>query len=226
MHIKNIIFDLGGVLIGIDYHATINAFKNLGVEKFDEFFTQLKQHHLFDKWDIGGITPEQFRHQLREISGLPMSNEQIDHAWNAMLGIMPNNRIPLLENVSKNYRIFLLSNTNAIHIPYFKRYITENFGYDGLDNFFENLYYSHEIGHRKPDAGAFNHVIAQNGLNAAETLFFDDTHMHVAGARKVGIHAYWIDLLKEDVTDYFDESGKLTNDFFSLLQNQYVQSGQ
>jgi len=224
MNIRNIIFDLGGVLIGIDYQATITEFKKLGIIRFDEFFTQMKQHHLFDRWDVGGISSEEFRDQIREISGLDLDDLQIDFAWNAMLGKMPPNRFPLLRKVAQHYRIFLLSNTNAIHIPYFKKQVMKEFGYDGLDDFFVKLYYSHEIGHRKPDAGAFIHVIDDNGLSPRETLFFDDTYMHVEGARKTGLNAYWIDLNKEDVTQYFDESGKLTGNFFTLLRDQSSRS--
>ncbi|MDR4987474.1 MAG: hypothetical protein RG741_01385 [Bacteroidales bacterium] len=113
--VKNIIFDLGGVLLNIDYGLTIAAFKKLGVEDFDGFFTQAAQHKVFDRFDTGHVTPGEFRDRLRRLSGLNLSDRQIDDAWNAMLLDMPADRIKLLQKVRRNYRIFLLSNTNAIH---------------------------------------------------------------------------------------------------------------
>jgi putative hydrolase of the HAD superfamily len=219
MQIKNIIFDLGGVLVDIDYGATIKAFQKLGINNFDEFFSQLKQNHLFDKWDIGKLTPKEFRDDLRKISGLPMTDEAIDGAWNAMLGGFPATKIPMLDQVSKNYRTFLLSNTNAIHIPWFKDRMMKTHGIEGLETFFEKLYYSHEVGMRKPDVEIFQHVIDDKGLNPAETLFFDDTLMHVQGARRAGLLAYWIDVTREDVTEFFN-AGVLTDLFMLKLQNQ------
>lgn len=225
MTIKNIIFDLGGVLLNIDSHATINAFKALGVTQFDEFFTQAKQNHLFDRLDTGNVTPEEFRDEIRAASGLSLSDADIDQAWNTMLLDFPAQKIPLLEQSRKHYRTFLLSNTNAIHFPAYTEELKRVHGYDSLEALFEKQYLSHEIGMRKPDVETFAWVLAQNKLKGSETLFFDDTLQHVEGARKAGLHAYWIDLSKEDVLDYFDE-GKLKESFFAKLQNQSQQSGQ
>ena len=219
MNIKNIIFDLGGILVGIDYQGTINAFKKLGVKDFDKFFTQMKQNHLFDQWDIGQITPAQFRDHLREVSGIALTDQQIDHAWNSMLGEFPAYKVPFLREVSKHYRTFLLSNTNAIHIPFFKDYMLNKHGINGLDGLMEKLYYSHEVNMRKPHVEIFEHVVRDSGLNPSETLFFDDTYMHVEGARKAGLYAGWIDISKEDVTDCF-EQGRLREDYMLRLQNQ------
>ena len=225
MTIKNIIFDLGGVLLNIDFHATINAFKELGVTRFDEFFTQAKQNQLFDRLDKGAVTPEAFRDEIRAASGINISDAVFDRAWNAMLLDYPPQKIPLLEHSRKHYRTFLLSNTNAIHFPAYTEELKRVHGYESLEQLFEKQYLSHEIGMRKPDVETFAWVLAQNGLKGSETLFFDDTLQHVEGARKAGLNAYWIDLSKEDVLDYFEE-GKLKESFFAKLQNQSQQSGQ
>lgn len=225
MQIKNIIFDLGGVLLNINYHATIKAYKEAGVTNFDKFFTQAKQNHLFDRLDKGEVSPQGFRAEMRSISGLNLSDELIDQAWNAMLLDLPSHRIPLLEEAKKHYRTFLLSNTNAIHYPAYTAYLKEAHGYESLSLLFEKQYLSHEIGMRKPDVETFLFVLEQNGLKAEETLFFDDTLQHVEGARKAGLHAYWIDLEKEAVEDYF-ENGKLKDSFFTKLESQLQRSHQ
>ncbi len=223
MRIKNIIFDLGGVLLNIDYHATINTFKKFGVTRFDDFFTQEKQNPLFDRLDTGKISPQKFREEIRAASGINLSDADIDQAWNAMLLDFPAQKISLLEQSRKQYRTFLLSNTNAIHFPAYIAKLKRVHGYDSLEELFEKQYLSHEIGRRKPDVATFQWVLAQNGLKGSETLFFDDTPQHVEGARKAGLYAYWIDLTREDVLDFF-EDGKLKDSFFVKLQNQSQQS--
>lgn len=225
MDIKNIIFDLGGVLLNLDYNETITSFKDLGMDNFEDIFTQVKQTDLFDRMDLGKATPEEFRDELRKISGLDISDAMIDKAWNAMLLDFPQHKIPLLEKIRANYRIFLLSNTNAIHYPAYTRYLQDALGYENLGKIFEKEYISYEIGLRKPDPAIYQYVMAQNNLMPDETLFFDDTQGHVEGARKTGLHAYWIDTSKEDITEFF-EKGKLKDSFFSKLQNQYERSGQ
>lgn len=225
MEIKNIIFDLGGVFLNIDYQATIKAFKSLGVKNFEDFFTQANQNHLFDRLDVGKVSPADFRDELRQISGLALTDAEIDTAWNAMILDFPQQKIPMIEQISGNYRTFLLSNTNAIHYPAYTRFLQEAHGYESLAELFEKQYLSHEIGLRKPNVEVFYFVMEQNNLIPAETLFFDDTLQHVEGARKAGLNAYWIDITREDITEYF-EKGMLKSSFFTKLQNQSGQFSQ
>lgn len=190
LNIKNIIFDLGGVILNIDYHLTIDAFKKLGFDNFDDVFTQAKQTGIFDNLDKGIITPQEFRDGVRELSGKPFSDQQIDDAWNAMLLDFPVHRLEILEKVHNQYRTFLLSNTNKIHIDVYNQILLNTFGVKDLSHFFEKEYYSHEVHMRKPDAEVFSLILEENGLKAEETLFIDDTEQHVIGARKVGLIAY------------------------------------
>ncbi|PKP36084.1 MAG: HAD family phosphatase [Bacteroidetes bacterium HGW-Bacteroidetes-15] len=192
--IKNIIFDLGGVILNIDYHLTINAFKALGLHSFDSLFTQANQIGLFDKLDKGLITPQEFRDEIRRITSSNITDSQIDKAWNAMLLDFPPSRLELLGRVKDGYRTFLLSNTNAIHIEDYNRILYNTFGVKNLSVFFEREYYSHLIHMRKPDAEAFELILNENKLKPEETLFIDDTLQHVEGARKVGIQAYHLDI--------------------------------
>ncbi|HSV87014.1 MAG TPA: HAD family phosphatase [Bacteroidales bacterium] len=202
--IRNIVFDLGGVLFNIDYQTTVDAFIRLGVKDFDKFFTQEAQIHLFDKFERGEVPPEYFREELRQLLGLRISDEQIDHAWNAMLLDFPLHHLVLLDGVRNNYRIFLLSNTNEIHYPVYQAYMMQTIGYRGLDHYFEQSYLSFKMRMRKPELRIFQHVLSENGLVAEETLFIDDTYQHVEGARKAGINALWLDLKVMNVTDLFN----------------------
>ncbi|MDR0418620.1 MAG: hypothetical protein LBH34_00190, partial [Prevotellaceae bacterium] len=163
--LKNIIFDLGGVLLDVDYNASINAFVDLGGEDFHRVFSQKEQKDLFDKFDTGIILPEKFRNGIRELISNNISNEQIDNAWNAMLGEYRKESVKFLKELKKSYRLFLLSNTNAIHFPHIDNAI-KKIGYDSISQLLEKDYYSHLIHARKPDAEAFLYVLGDSGLNA------------------------------------------------------------
>lgn len=213
MNIKNIIFDLGGVLLNIDYQATINAFKKLGMKDFDEFFTQAAQHQLFDRLDKGEISPVAFRNELRRLSGLEVSDEEIDSAWNAMLLDLPAKRLALLERVGKRYRTFLLSNTNSIHYPAYMDYLNRHYGIADLSALFNKQYLSFQVGMRKPDREIYTHVLSDQALQAGETLFIDDSFQHVEGAREAGLNAVWLDVQRREVNDFFTEHHRLKEEF-------------
>ncbi len=217
MTIHNIIFDLGGVLLNIDYQQTINAFKSLGMVDFDDLYNQAAQVKLFDHFDRGDISAEEFRDALRRISGLSLSDEQIDSAWNAMLLDFPAGRILLLEGVRKNYRTFLLSNTNVIHYPVYMSYLNARFGFSDLDPLFEKQYLSYEMGIRKPDREAFELILRDNNLQASETLFIDDSFQHVVGAADAGLRAVHLDVEKMDVVDLFSKNALLSHPIPGLI---------
>lgn len=200
-NIKNIIFDLGGVILNIDYNLTSLAFKSLGMSDFDEFYSQSKQNNVFNDFEIGKLSSEEFRTYLQEY--LPgKSSREIDLAWNAMLLDLPQKRISLIKDLKENYRIFLLSNTNEIHVNKFTSYIDQKYGEGLFNSLFEKHYYSNEIGFRKPNKDAFKYVLTENGLKAEETLFIDDSIQHIEGAKQVGLKTIWLDKEK-DITSLF-----------------------
>ncbi len=204
-NIKNIIFDLGGVILNIDYHLTAQAFKNLGIKDFDSIYSQAQQNNLFNDLETGQISPQDFRTALKEY--IPQATDQeIDHAWNAMLLDLPQERIELLKAIKGNYRIFLLSNTNAIHIKAFTAYVNQQFGTGLFENLFENHYYSSEIGLRKPNANAFQYVLDQNNLKVEETLFIDDSVQHIEGAKSIGLSTIWLNNKQEITSLFLDKS--------------------
>lgn len=196
MQVKNIIFDLGGVIIDIDYHLASAAFKKLGIVDFDNFYSKAKQSTLFDDFEKGIISNTQFRNTLRQYLPDEISDRQIDDAWNAMLIGIPSHRIDFLQSLAKRYRIFLLSNTNKIHIDAFTSMNDEKFGKGYFESIFEKYYYSSVIGMRKPEAEIFEFVLAENKLIKEETIFVDDSIQHVEGALNTGLHA---ELLKVEV---------------------------
>lgn len=215
--IRNIIFDLGGVLYPIDYHATLDAFKKLGIKEFDKFFSQASQDHLFDRFDRGEISPEDFRNEIRKLTGLPFSDQQIDDAWNAMLLDFPAHHLDLLEGLRGHYRLFLLSNTNAINYPVFQQHLKEKFGFPDIDSYFEKIYLSYKIGRRKPEREAYELILRENELDGAGTLFVDDSLQHVEGARRAGLKAVWLNLEQMKVTDLFNWHYQLRPELADLL---------
>lgn len=202
--IRNVIFDLGGVLLNIDYQLTIEAFKQLGVHHFQALYSQAQQTDLFNALETGKITPTAFCDGIRTVSGLSFTNESIIDAWNAMLLDFPDERVVFLSEMSKKYRIFLLSNTNQIHLEAFTKIIQKQHGLAHLNPLFEQVYYSHMIGLRKPHPEVFEYVCKDSGLSPAETLFIDDSIQHVEGAKKAGLTAIHLDVKKQTVIESLD----------------------
>lgn len=198
--ISAIIFDLGGVILNLDYNLTVEAFRNLGKENFDQLYTQSHQDKIFDRFETGEISAAEFRNYMRGFYEKSISDSQIDEAWNAMLLDLPKHRVTFLEKIAKNKRIFLFSNTNEIHFNAFRKKIEGDFGNpDLLESLMEKTYYSHLAGRRKPNAEAFQLILDNHGLTAAQTLFIDDSIQHIEGAKKLGIQT--IHLTGTDITD-------------------------
>ena len=200
--IKNIIFDLGGVIINIDYKLTLAEFKKLGLRDVEKIYTQFSQMEWFDNYDRGRISSEVFVTEFSKLLEPGTSQKQIISAWNAMLLDFPQERAELLLKLRSRYRTFLLSNTNEIHIDYFFQRNRELYGYEGMNQFFESDYYSHRLGMRKPDVEIFEYVVHENDMNPIETLFIDDTLQHVEGARRAGLKAYHL-VAPETILDVF-----------------------
>jgi FMN phosphatase YigB (HAD superfamily) len=190
-NIKNIIFDYGNVIFSLDFLKGQAAWKQLGINNPAEFFGHKQQDEIFDKFDRGEVTADQFRDYIRQKIGNPeLTDDQINAAWNSMLlGIEAGNH-ELLLSLKDRYRTFLLSNINEIHYEYIMNYLKNDFGFDGNDHIFEKAYYSHLTGKRKPEPAIFEMVINENGLNPAETLFIDDSPQHLATAQKLGIQTF------------------------------------
>jgi len=184
--IRNIIFDLGGVILNINPSLTVDAFHKLG---WNSFFDQSDVSHskqLFYNLESGSCAPEVFRENVRKMIKSQIKDKEIDTAWSAMILDIPVDRVRYLEELKKSYRLFLLSNTNEIHRIKFHGDFEADFGYSFYD-LFEHNFYSHEMGMRKPNPLIYLQALAQAGLTAAQTLFIDDMEENILSAKTTGM---------------------------------------
>lgn len=188
-HIKNIIFDLGGVFLNINFAKTEAAFAQLGVVNFNRYITQHSITDLFELLETGKISPGEFYDGFRKKSGTTLSNEQIANAWNALLLDFPVERIAWLDAIRKKYNVFLYSNTNQIHYDAFTEMFKVQTALPDFNSYFIKAWYSHELGLRKPYPASYLHILNEQNLNAAETLFIDDTLKNIEGAKEAGLQA-------------------------------------
>lgn len=186
MPTKNIIFDLGGVLLNLDIPKTVQAFEQLGAPDFSKLFGLGRAESFLKAYEVGFINDDEFVTDLQQLTG-GKSPAAVVNAWNAMLLDFPKERIDLLATLRKKYNLYLFSNTNAIHLSAFHQTFSAAFNGALLDAEFNKSWYSHLIKLRKPDVEAFEFVIGDGGLVAAETVFIDDALVNVEGARKAGL---------------------------------------
>jgi glucose-1-phosphatase len=192
--IKNIIFDFGDIFINLDKQAVEKNFKKLGLNNWNE---DLKVINLL--FETGKISENQFLTGIQK--HLPNESlETIKEVWNSILKDFPLYRLEFLENIKDNFKIFLLSNTDAIHIERFRKNAGEEF-YNRFLNCFDKVYYSFEIKMRKPDADIYEFVLSEQNLVANETLFVDDRLDNIETAASLGIKVWHLKVGQEDVVD-------------------------
>ena len=200
---KAIIFDLGAVILNINYQNTIDEFTKLGVNNAATFYSKKVQTNLFNQIETGMISSNEFLKALQKETKNANIN-QVEKAWNAMLLDLPEKRIQLIEKLKKNnYSIYLLSNTNAIHIDAIKKQLGKR-KWLAFCKLFDKMYLSHELGLRKPDVKIFEYILNEQKLKAEEVFFIDDSPQHIASAKKIGIHCHHL-LDDENITDLFPD---------------------
>ncbi len=195
--IKNLIFDLGNVLYDIDFKKMNAAFASIGIEGMDKYFTLNKSHQLFLDLEMGFVNEQKFYEGVRALVNLPLTNEQIQFAWNALLMGFRKNSIDWIKQNNSKYNIFLYSNTNQIHHDYFIAEFENKVANYPFVSLFKKPYYSHEMGMRKPDPASFSYILEKEGLVASETLFIDDNEPNILAAASVGLQVLH---LKEGMT--------------------------
>lgn len=186
---KNIILDLGGVILDINYQNTIDAFKAIGIQQAEKLYSQQSQIPLFDQLEKGLISEHDFFSELRKLSGTNHDDETLRKCWNAILIGLPEENVRTLYELKKKHNLYLLSNTNSIHESEYRKMIIQQYGTFIFDDIFEKMYLSHHIHLRKPDKAIFEFVINDSNLKKEETFFIDDSKQHVEGARNSGIEA-------------------------------------
>ena len=202
--IKNLLLDLGGVVLNVDYHKMVDIFKEYGVINFDKHFTQANQVEIIDKFEEGKCTIEEFRNGIRDLVEVDLTDAQIDKAWFSMILDLPKERIELIGLLKLKYNVYLFSNTNELHIELLKKRYEEEFGFDIFQMLFTKAYFSNEIKMRKPHPESFEWLLKDAGIKADETLFIEDSPQHIEGAKKVGLNTYWL-TGGETINDLYDK---------------------
>jgi putative hydrolase of the HAD superfamily len=199
-----IIFDLGNVIIDIDYKETLKEFNKLSNTDFSKIVSFEKQHELFDLFETGHVTSAEFRNELKQFLKPDVTDAEIDNAWNAIFIGFPKHKIELLKTLKQTNRIYALSNINKIHEDEIDRIAVRDFGANAFADFFHHAYYSHIVGFRKPHKEIYELVLKSESLNPARTFFVDDKEENVLAAKQLGIQAYQLGerhLLNELLTE-------------------------
>ena len=204
-NIDTLIFDFGGVIINLDYSKPVEEFKKLGILDSEKLYSKKEQTKLFDSLECGQISDENFLNEIRKKSNTN-DLELIKKAWNSILLNIPEERVHLLKKLSLKYKIYLLSNTNSIHL----NEIISAYGEKKWRNFisiFNEVYFSNQIGMRKPNEDVFFYLIKKNKLDVSKTLFIDDSPQHIKTAKKIGFKTYHL-TDKEDIVSLFLEKAQ------------------
>ena len=179
---KNIIFDLGGVLVGFDRQRSIDAFERIGCGKVADYIRDHRTEDLFYRIELGEISTHDFCEEVRQMTATNADDEAIIHAWNVLLTPVTGKRLQRLRELrEKGVRLFLLSNTNDMHWQYC--------GHQ-LDGCFERVFLSYEMRLAKPDTAIFAEVLRQADIDAHDTLFIDDNADNIAAAASLGIKTF------------------------------------
>lgn len=183
--IKNIIFDLGGVILELDCQRLLNAFAKFSTIPLATLFNQRHQLPLFDLFETGKMSEKEFRQALlAQLEIKSISDHEFDTAWNSMLGAIPVARLNCIKALRKNYKTILLSNTNTIHIKCIETILERTIGQRLFTEFFDNVYYSCQVGMRKPEHTILNYILTENAMKPEETLFVDDTLANIESAQQ------------------------------------------
>ncbi len=203
--IKNIIFDLGNVIIDLDIPRTWQSFEHLLGADFQEALKRTNpDNNIFIQYEIGRITEEEFFHTLRASTDAPVSINKLKEAWNAMLLTIPKARLDMLAQLKKNYNVCLLSNTNKTHLDFVHGYLKTVYDISDFEaRYFHTPYYSHHINLRKPNADIYEFVLNNSKMNPQETIFFDDMPANIETAKQLGIQAV-LHPVGREITEHVD----------------------
>ncbi|QDA58990.1 HAD family hydrolase [Hymenobacter jejuensis] len=187
--LPNLLFDFGGVIININYQLTLEAMRQFSAAGSTIEFNQQHQSDLFDRMETGRLSPAEFRDGLRQGYELTGTDEELDAAWNAMLLDVPADRLALIAELrAQGHQTALLSNTNRIHIEEINRRLATTYGFEhGIADALDRVFYSQEVGLRKPGDDIFHHALREMNWKPEETLFIEDSFQHIETARRLGL---------------------------------------
>lgn len=206
--IKNILFDLGGVIITLNKQEALRRFTAAGFPNIEDYLGEFRQEGIFLEYEEGKISPENFYKEFRRLSGNEnISAEDIDNGWLGFLAGIPPYKLELLKELRKKYNVYLISNTNPSVIKWAS---TSNFSPEGLpiQAYFDKCYLSFEIGCAKPDREIFDFILKDSGMVPSETFFLDDGKANIEVGKQLGFETYQVDQT-EDLRKVFTDRGLL-----------------
>ena len=193
-NIKNLIFDLGNVILNIDTKLSEKAFAQYGMNDFEKLYTLASQNELFDRLEVGSITENEFYDEFRRVTGCELDNKTLEQCWDALIMDFPAARIEMLKHLKAEgkYRTFILSNTNIIHYRFYTALLKRTRGVNGLESLVEHAYFSHEIGLKKPNRDIFDYVVTNSHIKPEESIFIDDNEANIKAANALGLNTIFL----------------------------------
>ena len=191
LHIEAVVFDLGNVIIPIDFEKTVQAFVSLGGRKANELYSYAGQTHLFEELERGEVSRKEFIDQVRPELNYA-SDIAIVEAWNAMLYHVDHSTFDYLDKLRPRFKTYVLSNINTYHAEWVGKAMRTAASNKDITQYFDHVFYSHEIGHRKPENGAWQIIIGTEGVNPQKTLFIEDKEENIEAANALGFNVlHW-----------------------------------
>jgi putative hydrolase of the HAD superfamily len=188
--VKALLFDLGGVIVDLDYKKTANAFENIGLQNAEKAYSQFNQTDLFNLFETGHISSEEFLAEIQNEITNQVNLSEITKAWNSMIIGFQHSKLEKIKKLSEQVPCYLLSNTNEIHLNYIEHLLQE-MGFKHFLNIFESCYFSHQIGKRKPHKETFEWVLNQMNYDAQDVLFIEDSPQHIEGAKSAKLNTFY-----------------------------------
>lgn len=201
-NVKNILFDFGGVIVGLELKSALKRFKEIGFENIEEYLTEFRQKGIFLDYETGNIDRENFLKEFQRLGNNKATMEEIDSAWLAFLTDITEYKFQLLRDLRKKYNLYLLSNTNPSVMGWA---MSDKFSPEGkpISDFFDQCFLSYKMGSAKPDRKIFDMIIA-SGIKPEETLFLDDGQKNIDAAKELGFQAYLANQ-DEDLRKFFEQ---------------------
>ena len=193
MKFKAVIFDFGNVIINIEFQRIYQTFAKFTSKPIAYIEKRITEDQIFRRYESGQFTDEEFREVMRQTLGFPLSDHEVDTAWNAILLDIPTDRIDLIHKIRQKYPVFLLSNTNNIHITASNNYLKKTHGINSLDILFDRLFLSYEMGMWKPDTEIYYEVLRSINLEPKEVVFFDDNLQNIESAKAIGMQTILVE---------------------------------
>ncbi len=189
--ITTLIFDLGGVIVDLDWERCVENFRKIGVSEMDALISTTLQRGFILQYERGEISSEEFRNEVRKYSDMDLTDDEINYAWTSLLVHVPEEKLQLLRELKKKYRVLMLSNTNELSFDFCEENFFNKNGFQ-TDDYFDKCYLSYKMGMNKPDADIFETLLAEENLKAEECLFLDDGIQNVKTARALNINAEYV----------------------------------